>query len=237
MAEIPVVSVVVPCFNELDNIEPLIGELRSVIEPLGKPFEIIYVDDCSNDGSREKLRELTGTMPFLRLVCHKRNFGESAGELTGFANARGETIVTIDADLQNDPADIPAMLKLLETHDCVAGVRRKREDTGTKRMSSRVANWTRDAMLHDDIHDAGCTFRALRASALRGLPSFRALHRFLPSILKWHGYRVVEMPVNDRPRTRGKSKYGVGNRLWVGIADLFGMRWYRARNLPPDRWE
>lgn len=233
----PDISVVIPCYNELGNIEPLIAELRGVLDSIGKTYEIIYCDDCSNDGTREKLIELTKTMPFLRVVLHKRNLGESAGQLTGFSVVRGDVVITMDGDLQNDPADIPEMLKRLEHADAICGVRRRRADTVTKKFSSRTANKVRHWMLNDDIHDAGCTYRAIRSEVLQQLPHFRALHRFLPSILKWHGYRVEEMLVNDRKRTSGVSKYGIGNRLWVGIFDLIGMRWYRKRFLPVEKIE
>ncbi len=231
------ISVVIPCYNELDNLVPLIDEIYGVLKQIGRSFEILYIDDNSNDGSGEKLDQLAAERDYLRVIHHKTNFGESAGMLTGFANARGKLIYTIDADLQNDPADMPAMLKLLEDEklDCVAGVRRKRADTVVKKISSRTANFVRDMLLHDNIHDAGCTYRIQRTEALKGLPSFKALHRFLPSILQWHGFKVKEILVNDRRRIFGKSKYGIGNRLWVGIYDLFAMRWYHKRFLPPYR--
>lgn len=234
-AETPVYSIVLPCYNELGNLEPLIAEIQGVMAGIGKPFEIIYVDDCSTDGTTEKLRELTGVHPFLRHVLHKHNLGESAGTLSGFQAARGRVIITMDADLQNDPADIPAMLRRLRRADCVCGVRRTRNDSLGKRFSSRSANFLRHAILKDNIHDAGCTFRAIRREALGQLIGFRALHRFLPSILQWHGFRVVEMQINHRPRTSGVSKYGFGNRFFVGVGDVLAMYWYKRRCFPPDR--
>ncbi|MDD4278716.1 MAG: glycosyltransferase family 2 protein [Candidatus Sumerlaeales bacterium] len=231
------ITVIAPCYNELDNLVPLIDEIYAVLSKTGRSFEILYVDDHSNDGTTEKLDSLVTERDYLRVVHHNNNYGESAGNLTGFANARGRLVFTIDADLQNDPADMPEMIRILEEEhlDCVTGVRRKREDSITKRISSRTANFVRGSLLHDNIHDAGCTYRVMRAEALCGLPSFKALHRFLPSILQWHGYKVKEMLVNDRRRKFGKSKYGIGNRLWVGIYDMFAMRWYRRRFLPPHR--
>ncbi len=229
------ISVVLPCYNEVDNLEPLIAELRAALDPLGRSYEIIYVDDASTDGTTEKLRELTAKMPFLRHLRHRTNFGESAGMLTGFGAARGQVVITMDADMQNDPADIPMLLGLLDKADCVCGVRGTRNDSFSKRASSRIANRVRGLLLADNIHDAGCTFRAIRREALRQLLGFRALHRFLPTILQWHGYRVVETVINHRPRTRGVSKYGIGNRLWVGIGDMFAMRWYRRRFFSPNR--
>ena len=231
------ITVVAPCYNELDNLEPLIDEIHGVLSKTGRTFEILYVDDNSNDGTSKKLDQLTVERDYLRVVHHNNNYGESAGNLTGFANARGRLVFIIDADLQNDPADMPEMIRMLEAEklDCVTGVRRKREDNFSKRFSSRTANFVRGSLLHDNIHDAGCTYRVMRAEVLIGLPSFKALHRFLPSILQWHGYKVKEMLVNDRRRKFGLSKYGIGNRLWVGIYDMFAMRWYRKRFLPPYR--
>lgn len=233
--KLPRISAVIPCYNELENIEPLVAELQAALDPTGHPYEIIYVDDFSADGSSEKLVELATRMPFLRVFRHKQNLGESAAILSGYEQARGDIVITMDADLQNDPADIPEMLKLLENVDAVCGVRARRQDSTIKKMSSRVANKVRHWLLNDGIHDAGCTLRVVRRHSLNQLPGFRGLHRFLPTILKIHGFHVLEMPVNHRPRTRGVSKYGIGNRLWVGIADIMGMRWYRKRHFPPNR--
>jgi dolichol-phosphate mannosyltransferase len=231
----PEISVVLPCYNEAGNIESMVRELRAALDPTARSYEILYVDDGSTDGSAQEIESLAEKEPAVRLVRHNRNYGQSAAFLTGFQHARGKIVVTLDADLQNDPADIPRMLQLLETADAVCGVRAKRRDTFTKRVSSRVANRVRDWLLHDGITDAGCAFRAVRCEALEQLPSFRALHRFLPTILKIHGYTVVETSTNHRPRVQGVSKYGIGNRLFVGIADIIGMRWYRRRFVPPGR--
>jgi glycosyltransferase involved in cell wall biosynthesis len=229
-------SVVIPVFNEQDNLEPLLAELEPVLRSLGRSFEVICVDDKSTDDSPAVLRRLQGTRPYLRVVTHRINCGESAGEATGFSHARGEVIVTMDADQQNDPADIPALLAALDRDTaCVAGVRRKREDNFVRRISSRIANGFRNAITGDRIADAGCTFRALRRDALGEVLRFNGMHRFLPTILRLQGYPVKEMPVNHRPRTRGKSKYGIGNRMWRGIVDCLAMRWYRKRRLPGRR--
>jgi len=231
----PEVSVILPCYNEVDNLDPLIAEIKAAMALVGKSFEILYIDDCSTDGTTERLAELAKTDPLIRHIRHKRNLGESAGTLTGIEYSRGEILITMDADLQNDPADIPAMLKKLARADAVCGVRRERNDSFGKRLSSTLANSLRGALLADGIHDAGCTYRALRRSALDQLIGFRALHRFLPTILKWHGYKVVEMGINHRPRSAGVSKYGFGNRFWVGVMDVLAMLWYRKRHFPPHR--
>jgi len=232
----PSLSVVIPVFNEQDNLEPLLVELESVLRSVAAAFEVICVNDASTDGSLDVLRRLQTAHPWLRVVHHRINSGESAAEATGFQHARAPIIITMDADQQNDPADIPAMLAAL-TPDVVAvcGVRRTREDDWVRRISSRLANRFRNALTGDRIADAGCTFRALRNEALREVLVFNGMHRFLPTILRYQGYRVVELLTNHRPRTRGQSKYGVGNRLWRGIKDCLAMRWYRGRCVRADR--
>ncbi len=231
------ISVVVPCYNEEDNIGALLDELQSVLTAVAEPFEIIYVDDCSTDDSLVRLIEEMKRRPYLRVLKHKVNLGESAAIFTGYEHARGNIVFSMDADLQNDPADIPKFLEALHDADAVCGVRAKRQDSFSKRLSSRIANGVRGFLLKDGIHDAGCTYRAIRRYALAQLIGFRGLHRFIPTILRYHGYKVKEIPVNHRPRTRGFSKYGIGNRLWVGILDIIGMLWYRKRFFPPHRGE
>lgn len=230
------ISVILPCFNEEENVGPLVAELTAVLAKIGGSHEILFVDDASTDGSVEKLHALQKEHPEIRILRHGVNSGESAAELTGFRHARGRILVTMDSDLQNDPADIPAMLAALEQCDVVCGLRQKREDSALKRFSSRTANWFRNSMLHDSIHDAGCTFRALRREAIEiELVPFKGLHRFLPTIWKIHGFRVEEIAVNHRPRLKGQSKYGVWNRLGVGIQDILAIRWYRRRHIPSNR--
>ena len=232
----PQLTVVIPVFNERDNLQPLLAELEPCLRALERSFEVLCIDDCSTDDSLQILAGLQSDREWLRVVRHRVNCGESAAQSTGFRHARGELIVTMDADLQNDPADIAAMLTELEG-DVVAvcGVRRKREDDVVKRFSSRIANGFRNSVTGDRIADAGCTFRVLRRAALADLPVFNGLHRFLPTILRWQGFEVRERLVNHRPRTRGVSKYGVGNRAWRGIADCMALRWYRRRCVPALR--
>lgn len=232
----PALSVVIPVFNEEGNLDPLLRELAQVLERLGRSYEVLCVDDKSTDNSLTVLRNLQKRYAWLRVLRHEINSGESAAEATGFAQARGVCIVTMDADLQNDPSDIPALLDALrEDVAAVCGVRRKREDHWVKRVSSRLANRFRNALTGDRIADAGCTFRALRRAALREVPVFNGMHRFLPTLLRHQGYRVEERLVNHRPRTSGYSKYGVGNRLWRGIADCIALRWYRKRCVRAER--
>lgn len=232
------ISVVAPVFNEEGNLEKLTEEIDAAIRPLGRSHEIIFVDDKSTDSSLDVLRKLKQTHPHVRILRHGINSGESASSLTGMAHAHGGIIITIDADLQNDPADIPLLLEhLADDVAAVCGVRRKREDDWVKRLSSRTANAFRNTVTGDRIADAGCTYRAIRRDALRDIPVFNGLHRFLPTLLRMQGFKVVEVRVNHRPRTAGVSKYGVGNRTWRGLVDCMAMRWFRKRSVSALRFE
>ncbi len=228
-------SVIIPCYNEQENLVPLIQRLHQSLETCTKSYELIFIDDASTDATAEILRNLAKDDTRLRGIFHTSNFGQSAALLTGIQHSQGDIVISMDADLQNDPADIPAMLELLRHADAVCGVRQNRQDSTAKRLSSKIANKVRQWILQDDILDAGCCFRAIRSDALQQLPAFRALHRFLPTILKIHGCRVIQMPVAHHPRIHGYSKYGVGNRLFVGLYDLIGIRWYRSRHISPTR--
>lgn len=232
----PDISVVIPIFNEEGNLEPLLRELAQVVDQLPFTYEVICVDDRSTDNSLAVLTNLQKRYPVLRIVCHTVNCGQSAAEATGFAQVRGRIVITMDADLQNDPADIPAMLEALGDDIAgVCGVRRKRADPWLKRKSSRIANRFRNFITGDRITDAGCTLRVLRRNALRELPVFNGMHRFLPTLLRLQGFRVVEIPVNHRPRTSGNSKYGIGDRLWRGLVDCLAMCWFQSRCVRADR--
>ncbi|MDD2235970.1 MAG: glycosyltransferase family 2 protein [Kiritimatiellae bacterium] len=232
------ISVVVPVFNEEDNVATLLREIDAAVKPLEKTYEVIYVDDRSTDQSLEVLRKLKQENSSVRVLRHGINSGESAASLTGMAHARGDVIITMDADLQNDPADIPELLRnLSDDVAAVCGVRRKREDDFVKRISSKIANRFRNSVTGDRIADAGCTYRALRRSALRDIPVFNGLHRFLPTILRIQGFQVTEILVNHRPRTAGVSKYGVGNRAWRGVVDCFAIRWFRKRSVSALRYD
>ena len=228
-------SVVIPIYNEEENIGPLLEELFPVLKNTGSKFEVLCVDDASTDTSLSVLKAEQKKYPELRIIRHTINSGESAAGATGFSNARGGVIITIDGDQQNDPADIPALLNALKGADAVCGVRRKREDDWVKRVSSRVANKFRNRVTGDEISDAGCTFRALKADTLREIPVFNGMHRFLPTLLRLQGHKVVEILVNHRPRTRGESKYGIGNRMFRGLVDCFAIRWWRKRCVPANR--
>jgi dolichol-phosphate mannosyltransferase len=226
-------SVVIPLFNEEKSLPPLWAELRPVLEGLALAFEVVFVDDGSVDRSAEVIRGFRDADPRVRLVRLKTNSGETAATDAGFKAARGRRVVVMDADLQNDPRDIPALLAHLDHWDAATGwrVTRADGDNVVRRVSSRIANAVRNRLTDETIRDSGCTFRAFRRECLRGLVLYRGLHRFIPSLLKMHGYRVIEVPVRHRPRRFGRSKYGVLNRAAVALADLLAIRWMSARFL------
>jgi glycosyltransferase involved in cell wall biosynthesis len=233
---VPEFSVILPVYNEEGNVGPLISEIRNALTPLGKPFEILAVDDCSRDGSLGALRRLQPTHPELRIVRHRLNSGQSAAFASGMRRARGNIFITLDADGQNDPADLPRLIAALtEGVSAVVGVRARREDSTLRRLSSRVANGYRDWITGVRVRDAGCFLRVLRREAALELPVFNGLHRFVVTLLRYQGHAVAEIEVNHRPRLTGQSKYGIGNRLWRGIRDCFAMRWYRRRAIPGNR--
>ncbi|GAB4353052.1 MAG: glycosyltransferase family 2 protein [Immundisolibacter sp.] len=236
MPETVQLSVVIPVFNEQDNLEPLLAELVPVLDGLGLGWEVLCVDDASTDASGAVLARLAAGEPRLRVLTHRINSGESAGQASGFRHARGELVLTMDADLQNDPADIPRYLAALGPGiDAVCGYRAERREGWLRRFASRTANRFRAAITGDRLRDAGCTFRLLRRKALAEIPVFNGMHRFLPTLIKAQGGTVVEIAINDRPRRAGVSKYGIHNRLWRGLADCFAVRWYQRRALRADR--
>lgn len=229
----PELSVVIPVYNEEENLEPLWSELQEILEGAGLDFEVIFVDDGSRDRSAEILRCFREASPRIRLVRFKENAGETAATDAGLKAARGRWVVTMDADLQNDPRDIPRLLAHLDQWDAVTGWRTRRAsgDSWVRRLSSRVANTIRNAVSDEAIQDSGCTFRAFRRECLRDLVLYRGFHRFIPTLLRMRGYRVVEIPVNHRPRRFGQSKYGIANRAVVAFADLLVVRWMKSRLL------
>ncbi len=222
-------SVVVPAYNEVENLPALLGELRAALDATGRTWEAILVDDASTDGSAAWMRQAAAADPRVRSVVMSRRGGQSAALTAGLARARGRVLVTLDADLQNDPADLPRLLAGLESADVVSGIRERRQDTGVRRVSSRVANAFRRAAIGDSVTDIGCSFKAYRRETLVGLPAFNGVHRFLPALCQFRGARLAEVRVSHRPRRHGVSKYGVGDRLWRGLYDLIGVRWLKSR--------
>jgi len=227
----PQISAVVPAYNEVESLPPLLTELRTALDATHRSWELVLVDDGSSDGTAALLLAEAASDPRLVIVRFEKNAGQSAALAAGLARARGDVVVTLDADLQNDPADIPSLLAALADADVVSGVRAKRHDSWIRRVSSRIANATRRAVIGDAITDIGCSLKAYRREALVGLPMFVGVHRFLPALCAFRGARVVEVPVHHRPRTRGVSKYGMGNRLWRGLHDLVGVSWLKRRLL------
>ena len=227
-------SIVVPVHNVEENIECLVAEIHRAM-PQPSRFEIIYVDDGSDDATPSRLAAARSRFPLLRSVRHSRRCGQSAALLTGVKCAQYPWIATLDGDCQNDPRDLPAVLAIAaECHDVaspqlVAGLRRLRQDSWVRRLSSRVANAVRRRFLHDEIFDTGCGLKAFRRDDFLALPYFDHMHRFLPALFLRNGGKVHVLPVSHRPRLRGQSKYGVGNRLLVGIIDLFGVWWLQHR--------
>ncbi len=231
-------SVVVPVKNEAENVEPLIREINVALSGLAD-FEIIYVDDGSTDATLAELKRLAGEMPRLKIVRHRDSCGQSTAITSGVQAARFAWIATQDGDGQNDPADIPALLSRLrsarpeENLHMLAGWRANRRDTWLRRVSSKVANGVRSSLLHDATPDTGCGLKVFSRDTFLRLPYFDHMHRFMPALVQRHGGRVESVVVNHRPRERGTSKYGVNNRLWVGIVDLFGVMWLIRRAKRP----
>jgi dolichol-phosphate mannosyltransferase len=233
----PALAVVVPVKNETENLKPLISEIAASLRG-HVAFEIVYVDDGSDDDTPQRLQDLTGEFPELRVFRHKVCCGQSAAVSTGVRMACAPVIATLDGDGQNDPADIPALLARFRDADdvdkiLIAGHRVNRRDTLVKRLSSRFANSIRRAILKDDTPDTGCGLKIFSRAAFVAMPRFDHMHRYLPALMIRSGGSVVSHPVNHRPRERGTSKYGVWNRLWVGITDLFGVSWLIRRGSVP----
>ncbi len=225
----PALSIVVPAFNEFDNLPVLLAELRAALDACARTAEIVLVDDGSDDGSADWLRAEAARDPALRPVFLAERSGQSAALAAGLLRARGEVVVTLDADLQNDPADLPRVLDALRDADVVSGVRGDRQDSWVRLVSSRIANGTRRLVLGDTVTDIGCSFKAYRREVLEGLPLFVGAHRFLPALCQFRGARLVEVTLAHRARRHGVSKYGIANRLGRGLADLVGVRWLKSR--------
>jgi dolichol-phosphate mannosyltransferase len=231
-------SIVIPVRNEAGNIAPLVGEIVASLDPAGVDYEIIYVDDGSTDATALEIAHLGATNQRLRLASHAESCGQSAAVRTGVRAARAPWIATLDGDGQNDPADIPPLWHIAKAAPAsppllIAGHRAQRRDTRSKRHASKIANAIRRALLHDDTPDTGCGLKLFPRALFLDLPYFDHMHRFLPALVLREGGVVRSRPVNHRPREHGTSKYGVFDRLWVGIADLFGVMWLCRRNSIP----
>ena len=227
------ISIIVPVFNEADNILPLAREVATAMSAQSRRYELVFVDDASTDGTWQKIQEAHRFDPRVRGLRHVRNSGQSAALWTGLQATISPILATLDGDLQNDPADLPRLLAELEHVDFVSGMRLSRQDNTLRRWSSSIAQKARRTVLKADFRDTGCALRAFKRSALNGVFAFNGLHRFLPILVHGNGSKTLEVPVNHRPRVAGVSKYGLWNRLGRGIYDLIAVRWYQKRRLAP----
>jgi dolichol-phosphate mannosyltransferase len=224
-------AIVVPVFNEAENIRLLTEEVLAALTPTGRSFELVLVDDASTDDTWARIQAEHARDSRVRGISHLKNAGQSAAVWTGFQHTTTPLLATLDGDRQNDPADLPKLLLELANFDFVCGKRTQRQDTWVRKLSSRVARWARKAWLGADFEDTGCAVRVFKRETIAGLAAFNGLHRFLPILVHANGARTKEVPVNHRPRVAGVSKYGVWNRVWRGMYDLVGVSWYLKRRL------
>lgn len=233
----PEISIIVPVRDEEENIAPLAEEITGVMEETPWSWECIWVNDGSEDGTESELVKIGARDGRHRSFTHLRNYGQSAALYTGFRESRGEVLITMDGDGQNDPHDIPVLVSRLITGglDMVTGWRKKRSDNAVRKISSIIANGFRNLLTGDRVRDVGCSMRAFRHPCVENVALFNGMHRFLPTLVRMSGFsRIVEVPVNHRPRKSGKTKYGIHNRLWVGIGDTLAIRWMKYRTVLPE---
>jgi dolichol-phosphate mannosyltransferase len=233
MNETPYLSLVIPCYNEQENVPTLLERVGGALGKIGRPFEVILVDDGSTDQTPALLAEGMRRLPWLRVIRMAQNSGQSAAFEAGFEAARGEVLATIDADLQNDPEEIPRLLPLLDERrvDMITGWRKDRQDTAFRKWQSRQANRIRNWITEETVQDSASSLKIYRAPVIKGVKLFKGAHRYFPTIAKMRGYTVYETPVKHSHRFAGTAKYGFRNRAFVGIFDLFGVRWMKRRYL------
>jgi glycosyltransferase involved in cell wall biosynthesis len=229
MADEPYLSLVIPAYNEQENVAFLLERVGAALAPIGKPFEVILVDDGSTDDTPRLLAEAMGRYPWLRVLRMVKNKGQSAAFDAGFKAARGQVIATIDADLQNDPEEIPRLLPLLDGHDMINGWRRDRQDTSMRRAQSRIANRVRNWISQETIQDSACSLKLYKRHCLDGIQLYTGMHRFMPTLVKMRGYTVREEPVKHSARHAGTAKYGLRNRALRAFVDLLAVRWMKQR--------
>lgn len=225
------ISYVLPVFDEEENIIPLYEEVKKVSAKIGAEYEILFIDDCSRDNSLQVIKDLAEKDSVVKYVAFEKNAGQSAALYSGFQNASGDVIITMDADLQVDPADLPDMLKHYGEFDMVNGWRHDRKDTFAKRIGSKIGNSIRNSVIKEDIHDTGCSLKIMRAVMLKRIKMFKGLHRFLPALMRLEGAKVKEVKVSHRPRIHGVSKYTNLKRAKEAIYDLICVRWMQKRHL------
>lgn len=229
----PYMSLVIPCYNEQESVPTLLERVEAAMQQVGRIFEVLIIDDGSTDKTSSMLKEAMASKPWLRVVRLKQNSGQSAAFDAGFKAARGQVIATIDADLQNDPEELPRMVKLLETegYDMVNGWRKDRNDTPFRRWQSRMANRIRNWLSKETINDSACSLKVYKRHCLEGIFLFNGAHRFMPTLVKMRGYTVLEVPVKHSQRFAGTAKYGFRNRALRAFRDLLGVRWLKSRYL------
>ncbi|MCX8085211.1 MAG: glycosyltransferase family 2 protein [Calditerrivibrio sp.] len=233
MPEIKKISFVLPVYNEEGNIQNLYSEIKEVVLTLNYEYEILFVDDCSKDNSLEIIKGICRVDERVRYISFEKNSGQSAALYVGFQHATGDTIITLDADLQNDPKDIPMMLEYYKEYDMVNGWRKKRQDTFSKRIGSKIGNAVRNWFTNETIHDTGCALKVMRADMLKRIRGFKGFHRFIPTLMRLEGAKVIEVEVNHRNRYSGISKYNNTKRAINGLYDLIGVRWLISRHIKP----
>jgi len=229
MTEAPYLSLVIPAYNEQESIPALLTRVGDALGRLGRPFEVIIIDDGSTDQTPHLLNDALAICSWLRVLRLRRNSGQSAAFDAGFRAARGQVIATIDADLQNDPEEIPRLLPLLEKCDMVTGWRKDRADTPSRRMQTRIANRIRNWLTSETIEDSASSLKIYKRQCLQGLQLFNGLHRFLPTLVKMRGFRVMEVPVKHSQRFAGTAKYGLRNRAFRAFLDALAVRWMKSR--------
>lgn len=226
-----VYSIVIPIYNEEDNILPLIDEIEAAMLPYNGTWELIYVDDGSSDKSQTILKKLSHTKPHIRTLCLKKNYGQSSALFAGIRSAKGKWVISLDGDGQNDPADITRLIQAIDDYDLVTGIRKKRKDTLYKKLISKLAYQMRKVVLSDQTQDSGCSLKMMRKSCIDQIIPFRGMHRFLPALFQIHGFKTYELAVNHRERMRGKSKYHLFNRGFSLLSDLLAVAWMKKRHL------
>lgn len=222
-------SFVIPVYNEAENLQPLHSEIQSLTARLGSACEILWIDDGSNDHSLDVIKKIAETDPHCRYLSLEKNCGQSAALHLGFQSAKGRYVITLDGDGQNNPMDVLAMISHLVDCDMVTGWRRDRHDTWWRKFSSRFANGVRNRLSRETIRDTGCSLKIMKVEYVKKIKMFKGLHRFLPTLMKMEGARVVEVPVSHRPRLKGVSKYGTWDRAFSGLRDLLAVRWMQDR--------
>jgi dolichol-phosphate mannosyltransferase len=231
LEEAPYLSVVIPAYNEQETVDELLGRVSVALAQMGKPFEVILIDDGSTDDTPRLLRASMERYPWLRVLRLERNSGQSAAFDAGFKAARGTIIATVDADLQNDPEEIPRLLPMLDGYDMISGWRQDRRDTPLRRMQSRIANRIRNWLSDETIQDSASSLKVYKRHCLEGINLYKGMHRFMPTLVKMRGYSVREVPVKHSPRFAGIAKYGLRNRAFRAFIDLMAVRWMKSRYL------